>query len=100
MANDTNGISDAYVARTVDVEANPPPPTVFIVVPKDGLKFGEQAVGTVSALQFLVVRNRGPAPITLSVMLRGEDRQQFSLTSDCGRLPVDGACSIRVSVSP
>jgi hypothetical protein len=48
----------------------------------------------------LELRNRGTAPLTGSVQLRGEEHSNFRLRSDCGTLPVEGSCSIAVTFAP
>jgi Abnormal spindle-like microcephaly-assoc'd, ASPM-SPD-2-Hydin len=66
------------------------------------LDFGQQQVGTASAVQFLTLTNTGNAPLSVTgVVISGPDQAAFAQSSGCvGSMTPGGSCTISVWFTP
>ena len=71
-------------------------------VSSNSMSYGNQRVGSNSAVQTLTVTNTGTAALTLSgVALGGADATQFSMTSNCASSLAPGAsCTASITFAP
>jgi len=75
--------------------------TVITVSPV-GVNFGDQEVGTTSAVAAITLTNSGAGAVSISrISITGTDAGDFSETNKCGKsLAAQSSCTIRVTFKP
>ena len=89
-----------FYGRGVDVQAG----SAVLEFTPGTLSFGAQTVGTTSPFQTLVLRNLGPAQLTLkALVLNGPDALDFRAPGNCMLgmpIPAGGTCELYVNFTP
>ena len=78
------------------------PPAPVVTLSTRNLSFGNQAVGTVSQSQNVILTNSGSAPLSIaSITLAGPNAIEFFQTNDCSSpLAAGSGCTITVRFTP
>src|SRR6266567_2709167 len=82
--------------------AVPPSSGPVVSISPTSLTFGNQQVGTNSAIQTITLSNTGNSPLSISTMLiAGSNAKDFSQTHTCTHsLPAGASCTISVTFTP
>ena len=81
---------------------NPPPPAPVATLSSASLAFGQENMGTTSAVQGATLSNTGNASLSVSsIALGGTNPGDFAQTNNCGSSVAAGAnCTINVTFTP
>jgi Pro-kumamolisin, activation domain/Abnormal spindle-like microcephaly-assoc'd, ASPM-SPD-2-Hydin len=95
-STDHAGNTEVTEIKTFSISALP-----ALTLSATSVAFGNQAVGTSSALQTVTITNSGTGELTFTgIVLGGTNANQFSTSNNCGNLAGGASCTIRLRFNP